>query len=423
MKLRHGPGERVPFQRGVAGFLDRQGAFDVLLDAVGAAGPAVGIDLHPFPRGAAKDVVKRLIGLLRDDVPHGDLDGTPGRHQVERGAAHREVLEHHLGGVADAEGVAADHVFGEVAQQVLDDRFLAGGDVGFTPAVQTAFGFDAAEQQVLRGSWVEQECLDAGDFHWRVSSGLVSLGSVAGMSRAAGAPATRHRLSATPLIRYTAPMHPTILFQDQRFVVIDKPAGLPVHPGPSGGRSVEDWFGVLSRRKDGPWLVHRLDADTAGCLVIALRRAPLLAAQALFASGAVRKTYWAVVRGEVSGDHGIIDRAAASGHRAAWLAHARGRTIWPARHDRLAGARARQWNDMAGIAPRTGRTHQIRVHCATLGTPILGDERYGSRRRRTASAGPRDPSAARSAGRCDGPTAGAYARRLGTCGFPGQGPR
>src|SRR5690242_9009975 len=102
------------------------------------------------------------------------------------------------------------------------------------------------------------------------------------------------------------PPPPTLLFRNERFVVIDKPAGLPVHPGPSGGRSVEDWFPLLSRRRDGPWLAHRLDADTAGCLVIALRKAALLAAQALFASGAARKTYWAVVRGEMADDSGTI---------------------------------------------------------------------------------------------------------------------
>jgi tRNA pseudouridine32 synthase/23S rRNA pseudouridine746 synthase len=66
---------------------------------------------------------------------------------------------------------------------------------------------------------------------------------------------------------------PAILFQDRRFVVLDKPVGLAVHAGPSGGRSVEDWFRFLSRRKDGPWLPHRLDADSAGCLVVALQRA------------------------------------------------------------------------------------------------------------------------------------------------------
>ncbi|WP_158930538.1 RluA family pseudouridine synthase [Acidisphaera sp. S103] len=173
-------------------------------------------------------------------------------------------------------------------------------------------------------------------------------------------------------------MDPRILFQDQRFVVLDKPAGLPVHGGPAGGRSVEDWFPLLSRRKDGPWLAHRLDADTAGCLVIALRRAALLAAQALFASGDVRKTYWAVVSGQVSSDRGmiaaplrrvtsprgwhmIVDERSGQSATTDW--QVRGRT------------RDRTWLE---LTPRTGRTHQIRVHCAALGAPILGDERYGS---------------------------------------------
>ena len=98
-----------------------------------------------------------------------------------------------------------------------------------------------------------------------------------------------------------------ILFRDDRFVVLDKPPGLPVHPGPRGGPSVEDCFPLLSRRKDGPWLAHRLDADTAGCLVVALRRAALIAAQAEFAAGRARKTYWAVVRGIPPGNAGTID--------------------------------------------------------------------------------------------------------------------
>src|SRR3954451_17863653 len=98
-----------------------------------------------------------------------------------------------------------------------------------------------------------------------------------------------------------------ILFRDPRFVVLNKQAGLPVHAGPSGGASVEDVFPSLSRRKDGPWLAHRLDADTAGCLVIALRKAALLAAQACFADGSAAKIYWTVVRGEAAGDGGRID--------------------------------------------------------------------------------------------------------------------
>src|ERR1700743_3670479 len=98
-----------------------------------------------------------------------------------------------------------------------------------------------------------------------------------------------------------------VLFCDNRVVVLDKPPGLPVPPGPGGGSSVEDWFPLLSRRRDGPWLAHRLDADTAGCLVVALRRAALIAAQAEFAAGRARKIYWAVVCGDPPGAGGTID--------------------------------------------------------------------------------------------------------------------
>jgi tRNA pseudouridine32 synthase/23S rRNA pseudouridine746 synthase len=171
---------------------------------------------------------------------------------------------------------------------------------------------------------------------------------------------------------------PVLLFQDQRFVVIDKPPGVAVHAGPSGGPSVEDLFPQLSRRKDGPWLAHRLDADTAGCLVIALRRAALIAAQALFASGSVRKTYWAVVEGAVSGTDGTVS---------APLRRVTDRTGWRMVADPGSGQPAiTDWRVLGigggltwlELRPRTGRTHQIRVHCAIIGTPILGDERYGT---------------------------------------------
>jgi tRNA pseudouridine32 synthase/23S rRNA pseudouridine746 synthase len=168
-----------------------------------------------------------------------------------------------------------------------------------------------------------------------------------------------------------------VLFQDQRFVVLDKPAGLAVHAGPSGGPSVEDWFGALSRRKDGPWLAHRLDADTAGCLVIALRRAALRSAQALFASGEVRKTYWSVVRGDVHANAGTVSaplrRITDPGGWRMVVDERSGQTAvtdWQV----LGRANGLTWMEMR---PRTGRTHQIRVHCVILGTPILGDERYG----------------------------------------------
>jgi RluA family pseudouridine synthase len=172
----------------------------------------------------------------------------------------------------------------------------------------------------------------------------------------------------------TPPM-PAILFRDARFVVLDKPAGLKVHPGPAGGDSVEALFPALSRRRDGPWLAHRLDADTAGCLVIALRRAALLAAQTEFAGGRAHKTYWAIVRGIPAVGAGVIDakllrRSTPSG--------------WRMEVDPAGQQAVTDWRLLgraAGIAwlelhPRTGRTHQVRAHCAAIGHPVIGDPIY-----------------------------------------------
>jgi RluA family pseudouridine synthase len=169
---------------------------------------------------------------------------------------------------------------------------------------------------------------------------------------------------------------PPILFRDERFVVLDKPSGLPVHPGPRGGPSVEDWFPLLSQRRHGPWLVHRLDADTSGCLLIALRRAALIAAQAEFAAGRARKTYWAVVRGAPSVMQGIID---------APLARSSTRSGWHMVVDPAGKTAITNWRVLGRLddltwlelAPRTGRTHQVRAHCALLGCPVLGDAFYG----------------------------------------------
>ncbi len=176
----------------------------------------------------------------------------------------------------------------------------------------------------------------------------------------------------------TSPPDPSssILFRDSRYVVLNKPAGLPVHAGPRGGPSVEDWFGQLSRRRNGPWLAHRLDADTAGCLVVALTKTALLQAQAAFAAGTVEKTYWAVVRGAPAEDAGtlaapLLKKNAASGWHmevspkgqpavSDWRVLSRGKTL-----------------SLLEVKPRTGRTHQVRVHCAALGCPIEGDTLYG----------------------------------------------
>ena len=151
-----------------------------------------------------------------------------------------------------------------------------------------------------------------------------------------------------------------------------------MHPGPGGGASVEDWFGLLSRRRDGPWLAHRLDADTSGCLLVALRRTALHAAQECFADGRAGKTYWAIVHGAPAAPSGIIDLPL--------LKQSSAGTGWRMSSDPQ-GLSARTRYRMLGrtgttgwleLELLTGRTHQARVHCASLGCPIVGDALYGS---------------------------------------------
>ena len=140
---------------------------------------------------------------------------------------------------------------------------------------------------------------------------------------------------------------------------------------------MEDWFPLLSRRRDGPWLAHRLDADTAGCLVIALRRAALREAQACFADGRAEKTYWAIVDGAPLQDEGSITVPLAKLHdRAGWRMVATPDGA-PAQTDYTVRgyAHGQTWLE---LRLRHGRTHQARVHCASLGCPVVGDARYGT---------------------------------------------
>src|SRR3954469_21616699 len=99
-----------------------------------------------------------------------------------------------------------------------------------------------------------------------------------------------------------------VLYRDALMLVIDKPAGIPVHAGPKGGPNMEDFFDALRFGLPRmPALAHRLDRDTSGCLVPGRHRKALAKLGRLFASGGIAKTYWAIAEGAPHDDEGHID--------------------------------------------------------------------------------------------------------------------
>jgi tRNA pseudouridine32 synthase / 23S rRNA pseudouridine746 synthase len=169
-----------------------------------------------------------------------------------------------------------------------------------------------------------------------------------------------------------------VLYRDRDVIILDKPAGLAVHPGPAGGPSLEAALDALRfDARTAPALAHRLDRDTSGCLALARRRSALRRLHALFAAGRIEKTYWAVVVGSPKAESGVVDLALRKlNRREGWkmVADPAGQTAITAW--RVLG----RGNGLSWIEcrPKTGRTHQVRVHCAALGCPILGDPVYGA---------------------------------------------
>jgi len=247
-------------------------------------------------------------------------------------------------------------------------------------------------------------------------------------------------------------MQARILYRDGLMLVIDKPAGLPVHRGPKGGASLEDFFEALRfGLPRPPALAHRLDKETSGCLVLGRHRKALAHLGLLFKHGKVGKTYWAVVEGGPDAAEGVIElplgrldatrgwwmkpdpkglpavttwrvlgRGMSGGNDRSEPVKAGSTAMHPREMEERAfaceeslnkpppeGGRSVSEADREGVnaaaasphpgapsaptlplqgrvvtwlalEPRTGRTHQLRVHCAAMGWPILGDNIYGT---------------------------------------------
>ena len=172
-----------------------------------------------------------------------------------------------------------------------------------------------------------------------------------------------------------------VIFQDKHLLVIDKPAGVAVHGG--SGMS----FGVIealraSRPRESLELVHRLDRDTSGCLLVARDRATLVALHALIRDGGMHKTYLALVAGDWQLGTKRIDAPLATDERRQGERHVR---VAAAGKESVSVFKPVQFfgklATLMQVDIPTGRTHQIRVHAAYAEHPLLGDDKYGDRER------------------------------------------
>lgn len=176
-----------------------------------------------------------------------------------------------------------------------------------------------------------------------------------------------------------------ILFEDSHLVIINKPSGLVVHPAP--GHDSGTLVNALLARypdilntgvdKDRPGIVHRLDKDTSGAIIIARTQTAFDQLTKMFASREISKIYLALVFGAPEGENGSIhlpigrhmaDRKKMSTRSA--------KTRQAETHWRL--LRRLEGASLLAVSIKTGRTHQIRVHCAESGTPVVGDRIYNN---------------------------------------------
>jgi 23S rRNA pseudouridine955/2504/2580 synthase len=180
--------------------------------------------------------------------------------------------------------------------------------------------------------------------------------------------------------RLIAELRRRVLYRDPEVLIIDKPAGLAVQGGTATDQHLDRLLdGLCFEASERPRLVHRLDRDTSGVLVLGRSATAAAWLAAAFRHKETRKIYWAVTVGHPKLSEGRIDLALSKqggGHGEKVQPDEEGRrAVTYYRVVEHAGRRA-AW---LALMPITGRTHQLRAHCVAMGTPILGDGKYGGR--------------------------------------------
>ncbi len=168
-----------------------------------------------------------------------------------------------------------------------------------------------------------------------------------------------------------------ILFEDKRLIVIDKPSGIAVHGGSGVSHGVIELLRAARPDLRDLSLVHRLDRETSGCLVLAKRRSALRELHQKFRDGVVEKNYLALAVGDWQLGEQLIDAPLKVEHRARGERHVIVSDDGKPAQTRIRLSRTYGKYSLLQCQPLTGRTHQIRVHASHVGHPLAGDERYG----------------------------------------------
>jgi 23S rRNA pseudouridine955/2504/2580 synthase len=168
-----------------------------------------------------------------------------------------------------------------------------------------------------------------------------------------------------------------VLYEDKKLLVINKPAGIAVHGGSGISHGVIELLRAARPDLKDLSLVHRLDRETSGCLVIAKKRSALRALHEKFREGIVEKNYLALVVGDWQFGEQLIDEPLLVTHRKGGERHVIVSPEGKAAQTRVRLSKTYGKFSLLQCSPLTGRTHQIRVHLQSAGFPIAGDDRYG----------------------------------------------